>query len=241
MSRDKNATTLIEPQSAPPAGPSPLVRTAIAESAEGAASSGGTMVLPSPLSAARTDGDVNADADGDSFIGQEVCGYTIKRKLAEGGMGVVYEGEHGKIGRTGAIKVLKPEFCRSDEVVERFYQEARAVNSIRHENIVDVYDFGRDADGARVLRDGVPRGRAAVGADPARPPVLVRGVSDPRADAARAEGRTRPALRAPRSQTRQHLVEAHRRVGPGQAARLRHREARRRRRPEGTADADGPR
>ncbi len=86
-------------------------------------------------------------ADADDFIGHELCGYTIKRKLAEGGMGVVYEGVHGKIGRTGAIKVLKAELCRSEEVVERFYQEARAVNSIRHENIVDVYDFGRDADG----------------------------------------------------------------------------------------------
>jgi serine/threonine-protein kinase len=32
-------------------------------------------------------------------------------------------------------------------VTERFYQEARAVNSIRHENIVDIYDFGRDPYG----------------------------------------------------------------------------------------------
>jgi serine/threonine protein kinase/HEAT repeat protein len=85
--------------------------------------------------------------DYDQFVGQEMCGYTIKRKLAEGGMGVVFEGVHGKIGRRGAIKVLKLEFCRSDEVVERFHQEARAVNSIRHENIVDIYDFGRDPDG----------------------------------------------------------------------------------------------
>ncbi len=85
--------------------------------------------------------------DYDEYVGREMCGYTIKRKLAEGGMGVVFEGLHGKIGRRGAIKVLKLEFCRSDEVVERFHQEARAVNSIRHENIVDVYDFGRDPDG----------------------------------------------------------------------------------------------
>jgi len=83
----------------------------------------------------------------DSFIGQELCGYTIRRKLAEGGMGVVYAAEHGKIGRTAAIKVLKPELCHSEEMAERFYQEARAVNSIRHENIVDVYDFGRDPHG----------------------------------------------------------------------------------------------
>ncbi|HEX7841191.1 MAG TPA: HEAT repeat domain-containing protein, partial [Kofleriaceae bacterium] len=83
----------------------------------------------------------------DIFIGQELCGYLIRRKLAEGGMGVVYEGQHSKIGRLGAIKVLKPEFCRLEDVVERFYQEARAVNSIRHENIVDIYDFGRDPYG----------------------------------------------------------------------------------------------
>ena len=88
-----------------------------------------------------------APAEPDIFLGQELCGYTIRRKLAEGGMGVVYEGIHSKIGRTGAIKVLKLEFCRSEDVVERFYQEARAVNSIRHENIVDIYDFGRDPYG----------------------------------------------------------------------------------------------
>ncbi|HEU0036686.1 MAG TPA: HEAT repeat domain-containing protein [Kofleriaceae bacterium] len=85
--------------------------------------------------------------DYDAFVGQELCGYTIKRKLAEGGMGVVFEGEHTKIGRKGAIKILKLELCQSEDVVERFYQEARAVNSIRHENIVDIYDFGRDPDG----------------------------------------------------------------------------------------------
>jgi len=81
------------------------------------------------------------------YVGRELCGYRIKRKLAEGGMGVVLEGEHAKIGRRGAIKILKRELCASEEVVERFYQEARAVNAIRHDNIVDIYDFGRDDDG----------------------------------------------------------------------------------------------
>ena len=88
-----------------------------------------------------------AGEDPDIVVGQELCGYVIRRKLAEGGMGVVYEGVHAKIGRLGAIKVLKRELCRSEDVVERFYQEARAVNSIRHDNIVDIYDFGRDAYG----------------------------------------------------------------------------------------------
>src|SRR5689334_2729311 len=57
-----------------------------------------------------------AFGEADMFIGQELCGYTIRRKLAEGGMGVVYEGVHQKIGRLGAIKVLKLEFCRSEDV-----------------------------------------------------------------------------------------------------------------------------
>ncbi|HWO24483.1 MAG TPA: HEAT repeat domain-containing protein [Kofleriaceae bacterium] len=85
--------------------------------------------------------------DPDFFAGQELGGHTIKRKLAEDRMSVLYEGEPTELGRRGAIKVLKLEFCRSDDVIERFFQVARAVNSIRHENIVDVYDFGRDPYG----------------------------------------------------------------------------------------------
>lgn len=85
-----------------------------------------------------------ATPSADALVGQVLCGYRIRRKLAEGGMGVVYEGVHDTLGRTAAIKVLKPELCQSEEVIERFHQEARAVNSIRHENIVDIYDFGRD-------------------------------------------------------------------------------------------------
>jgi serine/threonine protein kinase/HEAT repeat protein len=102
---------------------------------------------PRPPGAAATAQMTQPAGEPDMFIGQELCGYTILRKLAEGGMGVVYEGVHGRIGRRGAIKVLKLEFCRSEDVVERFHQEARAVNAIQHENIVNIYDFGRDAGG----------------------------------------------------------------------------------------------
>ncbi|HEX2689367.1 MAG TPA: HEAT repeat domain-containing protein [Kofleriaceae bacterium] len=102
-----------------------------------------------PRSASVVGAPIGGDPGGDpgDFVGQELGGYLIRRKLAEGGMGEVFEGVHQKIGRLGAIKVLKPEFCRSEDVVERFHQEARAVNAIRHENIVDIYDFGRDRHG----------------------------------------------------------------------------------------------
>nr|HEX4312576.1 HEAT repeat domain-containing protein [Kofleriaceae bacterium] len=135
--------------------PSAVPSVAASSSPEIAATLPPTMppqLAPDAQTAAGTPAKKKAAAGGDgsgyeSWVGKELGGYTIKRKLAEGGMGVVFEGEHGKLGRKGAIKLLKLEFCQNDEVVERFYQEARAVNSIRHENIVDIFDFGRDPDG----------------------------------------------------------------------------------------------
>ncbi|HMG55959.1 MAG TPA: HEAT repeat domain-containing protein [Kofleriaceae bacterium] len=105
------------------------------------------QMTPPPHMAPHLPPPAGVAGDPDMLIGQELCGYVIRRKLAEGGMGVVYEGVHSKIGRLGAIKLLKPELCRSEDVVQRFHQEALAVNSIRHENIVDIYDFGRDPYG----------------------------------------------------------------------------------------------
>ena len=81
------------------------------------------------------------------YIGRHFGGYRIVQKLAEGGMGEIYIGEHTQLGRRAALKLLKLEYCRNQEVVERFTQEARAVNAIQHENIIDIYDIGRDDDG----------------------------------------------------------------------------------------------
>jgi serine/threonine-protein kinase len=137
MTKQSNATTVI-------GSPAPVT---VQRPVHHASPSEPTIVLSAaPARAALGPAPARA-AEPDIFLGQELCGYTIRRRLAEGGMGVVYEGIHRKIGRTGAIKVLKLELCRSEDVVERFYQEARAVNSIRHENIVDIYDFGRDPYG----------------------------------------------------------------------------------------------
>ncbi|NJR41663.1 MAG: protein kinase [Akkermansiaceae bacterium] len=84
---------------------------------------------------------------GELVAGQQLGSYVIRRKLAEGGMGVVYEAVHEKISRRVALKVLRPEYCRSPEMLDRFRVEARAVNEIHHENIVNISDFGRDDHG----------------------------------------------------------------------------------------------
>src|SRR5690242_1751856 len=78
----------------------------------------------------------------DLLIGQTIGNYLVTQKLGEGGMGSVYLAEHPTIGKKVALKVLHPEFATNQEVVERFFTEAKAVNSIGHPNIVDVLDYG---------------------------------------------------------------------------------------------------
>jgi serine/threonine protein kinase len=62
-------------------------------------------------------------------------------------MGNVYLGVQPQIGSRVAIKILSEECSREPELVERFFAEARAVNLIRHENIVSVIDMARMPDG----------------------------------------------------------------------------------------------
>ena len=74
-------------------------------------------------------------------------GYVIDEEIGRGGMGHVYSATHRMIGKRAAIKVLKPDVSRSPIVVERFIQEARAVNQIHHPNIIDIFAFGALEDG----------------------------------------------------------------------------------------------
>ncbi|HJX64405.1 MAG TPA: serine/threonine-protein kinase [Polyangia bacterium] len=80
-------------------------------------------------------------------VGQTIGNYMITAKLGEGGMGVVYLAEHPVIGRKVAMKAIHPELSRNPEVVSRFVTEAKAVNQIGNEHIVDIHDFGTTADG----------------------------------------------------------------------------------------------
>jgi eukaryotic-like serine/threonine-protein kinase len=84
-----------------------------------------------------------------SLVGEKIGSYHITRVLGHGGMGVVYVGEHPLIGKQVAVKVLHDDLARNPEVVARFFNEAKAVNEIHHENIVDILDFAqiKDASG----------------------------------------------------------------------------------------------
>ena len=62
-------------------------------------------------------------------------------------MGVVYLAEHPVIGKKVAMKAIHPELSRNPDVVSRFVTEAKAVNQIGHEHIVDIADFGNTPSG----------------------------------------------------------------------------------------------
>jgi serine/threonine protein kinase len=74
--------------------------------------------------------------------------YKIDRMLGEGGMGFVYEATHEVLHRRSAIKMLRPELANQAQIVTRFLNEAKAVNLIDHQHIVNVYDYGDSQDGS---------------------------------------------------------------------------------------------
>lgn len=82
-----------------------------------------------------------------SLVNQTIGNYRVLSLLGEGGMGVVYLAQHPVIGRKVAIKLLHAVLARDADIVSRFFNEARAIHMIAHENIVEILDFGQTTDG----------------------------------------------------------------------------------------------
>jgi len=91
--------------------------------------------------------DTAPSANDDLAPGTVAGEYVIEQKLGQGGMGAVYGARHPLIGKRAAIKVISRDLSASQEAVDRFVREAQAVNQIGNPNIVDVFGFGRLADG----------------------------------------------------------------------------------------------
>src|SRR4051812_20841601 len=87
------------------------------------------------------------EAEADLAAGFVVGEYAIEDVLGKGGFGTVYGASHPLIGKRVAIKVLPRRFSDDPDVVSRFVAEARAVNQIRHQHIIDISAFGRLDDG----------------------------------------------------------------------------------------------
>jgi serine/threonine protein kinase len=72
--------------------------------------------------------------------------YLIEELIGSGGMGSVYRGSHQLLGRRVALKFLTPKLAQDESSRTRFLREARAVNRVQHEHIIDVSDVGETED-----------------------------------------------------------------------------------------------
>ena len=82
------------------------------------------------------------------MVGQRIGNYEIVERLGEGGMGTVYLALHPELRRRVAVKVLHPDLAHHGEMIQRFFNEARAANAIGHRGIVEVSDLGILPSGA---------------------------------------------------------------------------------------------
>jgi serine/threonine-protein kinase len=73
--------------------------------------------------------------------------YRLRDEIAAGGMGEVYLAEHRLLKRPCALKVIRPEHAGDPRSLARFEQEVRATALLSDPNTLDVYDYGRTADG----------------------------------------------------------------------------------------------
>jgi hypothetical protein len=70
--------------------------------------------------------------------------YRLAERIASGGMGEVWRGVDDILGRTVAVKVLLGSLLDEPGFAERFRAEARAMATINHGGVVEIYDYGSD-------------------------------------------------------------------------------------------------
>jgi serine/threonine protein kinase len=75
------------------------------------------------------------------LIGKTLGKYEVLDHIGHGGMSEVYKGQHAQLDRMVAVKVLHPFLAGEEGFVIRFKREARIVATLRHANIMQVYDF----------------------------------------------------------------------------------------------------
>jgi serine/threonine-protein kinase len=85
------------------------------------------------------------------MLGAVLGNYRVTAALGHGGMGTVYRATHRLLDSPAAIKFLRSDLAHNEDVVERFFTEAKAASAIQHPGIIEVYDFGHTPEGRPYL------------------------------------------------------------------------------------------
>jgi serine/threonine protein kinase/Tfp pilus assembly protein PilF len=79
--------------------------------------------------------------------------YRIEKLISRGGMGAVFEATQLGLDRAVAVKMLLPALSRDEKMQERFRREARSAASLRHPNIIQIYDYGISDHGPYIVME----------------------------------------------------------------------------------------
>jgi serine/threonine protein kinase len=83
-----------------------------------------------------------------TLIGQHIRGYEFLKPIGAGGFGMVYEAIETAVNRRVAIKIILPEHASKPDFIANFEAEAKLVAQLEHINIVPLYTYWQDAQGA---------------------------------------------------------------------------------------------
>ena len=78
--------------------------------------------------------------------GRRLGPYALLRRIGEGGVATVHLARHDLLKRPAAVKLLRPARA-TDEMIARFEREVQLASSLRHPNMVEIFDYGRTRDG----------------------------------------------------------------------------------------------
>src|SRR5262245_8525729 len=88
------------------------------------------------------------------MIGRILARYKILEEVGQGGMAVVYKGLDTTLNREVAVKILHPHLAGQAESRARLQREAHAVAKLRHENILEIFDYsGPDSPDSYIVTE----------------------------------------------------------------------------------------
>ncbi len=83
----------------------------------------------------------------EAFTARQLGQYRLKQRIGSGGMGEVYLAEHRLLKRPCVVKVIHPKKAGDPRTLARFEREVRATAKLSHWNSIEIYDYGRTAEG----------------------------------------------------------------------------------------------